>query len=112
MALEVVVPNTAAWTTQDITLSGVKYDFVYEYNTRDSRWRFDIYSTSGSPVITGVKIMENQSLLSRYLLPDFDHGDIFCVRVLETSDPVGRDNLGSGLAYSLFYLTTAEIAEL
>ena len=109
MPLEVIVPSPA-WTTQDITLGGFKYNFIYSFNERDNRWRIDIYNVDNTPVITGVKIMENQSLLERYILEDFNHGDIYCLRIHETPDPVGRDNLGPGLAYSLFYFTNEEIA--
>jgi hypothetical protein len=111
MPLEIVVPESP-FTIQDITLGGFKYDFTYAFNTRDDRWRFDIVDADNNPVITGVKIMENQDLLGRYILPGFSHGGIFCIRVLETTDPVGRNNLGSGLPYSLFYFTNEELSAL
>ena len=110
MALTIDTPN-AAWSEQNLTLGGVKYTFIYQYNARDSRWRFDIF-LSGSTIITGVKVMENQFLLSRYVLPDFDHGDIACVNFEDDGKPVGRDNLGLGKPYSLQYYTNDEIAIL
>jgi hypothetical protein len=110
MPIKLPVPNVSHAITQ-ITLGGLEYTFTYDYNTRDERWRFDI-SLIDTPVILGVKVMENQSLLARYLLDDFDHGDVFCFRIEEDGNPVGRDNLGIDLPYELVYLTNAEIEEL
>ena len=110
MALTIDTP-TAAWSEQNLTIDGKKYTFTYSYNERDSRWRFDI-SLAGSVVISGVKVMENQFLLGMYVLPDFDHGDIVCVRFEDDGLPVGRDNLGLGKPYSLQYYTNDELETL
>jgi hypothetical protein len=110
MALTIDTP-TAPWADQSLTLGGKKYTFTYSYNERDSRWRLDI-SLAGAAVISGVKVMENQFLLGRYILPDFDHGDIVCVRFEDDGNPVGRDNLGLGKPYVLQYYTNDELALL
>ena len=110
MSLTIDTP-TAAWAEQDLTLDGKKYVFTYSFNERDSRWRFDV-TLAGTAVISGVKIMENQFLLGHYVLADFDHGDIACVRFEEDGLPVGRDNLGLTKPYSLVYFTNDELAEL
>jgi hypothetical protein len=108
MPLSLPVPD-AAWSSQGITLGGKDYTFTFSYNTKDSRWRFDI-SLGGVVVIAGVKVMENQSLLSRYILEDFDHGDILCMRFKDDDLPVGRDNLGLGKPYELIYFTNEELS--
>lgn len=107
MALTIDTP-TAAWAEQSLTLNGKKYLFTYSFNERDERWRFDI-SLAGTVVIPGVKVMENQFFLQHYVLPDFDHGDLVCVRFEEDGKPVGRDNLGLGKPYVLQYYTNEEI---
>jgi hypothetical protein len=104
------VPNSP-WSENRMSLGGQFYNIIFRYNSRDERWRMDIYKDE-DPVILGVKIMENQSLLGRYILEGFDHGDIFCVRNKNDKKLCGRDNLGIGLAYQLVYLTNAEISEL
>lgn len=111
MPLQILTPS-AAWSSQDITLGGIKYTFTYAFNKRDNRWSLSIHDSASNPVITGVKIMENSSLLARYRLDGFNHGDILCLRVLNTDDQVGRNNLGESLPYSLFYYTNDELAEL
>lgn len=109
MPLKLPVPQ-ASWSSQNITLGGLDYNFIYSYNTRDGRWRFDIYLNQ-EPVILGIKVVEEQLFLRNYLLSSFDHGDIACLRVKEDGLPVGRDNLGQGKSYELVYFTNEELGE-
>lgn len=110
MALKIPVP-ASSWSTQAITLGGLDYTFEYQYNSRDERWRLSIYFNN-EPVILGLKIMENQLLLANYLLADFDHGDIICLRIKDDGLPVGRNNLGFGKSYELVYVGYDEVVEI
>ena len=110
MALSIGIPQ-ADWASQDVTLAGVTYNITTRYNGRDKRWRLDIAQT-GEPILSGVTLMENQSLFSRYRLNDFAHGDIFVIRVKKDGLPVGRDNFGDDLSYKLMYLSNAEILKV
>jgi hypothetical protein len=110
MPLSIPIPDVA-WSEQDVSLGGSNYTFTYQYNSRDSRWRFDL-ALEDTVVISGVKVVENQSLLDRYKLDDFNHGDIFCLRVEDDNSDVGRNNLGIGKSYELVYYTNAELAAL
>ena len=110
MALSIPVPDASA-STQEIALAGVKYDFVYEYNARDNRYRLSIYYNN-TPVVLGVKIMESQFLLDNLNLSNFSHGDIFCTRMEDSGEPVGRNNIGARKPYELIYYTNAEIASI
>ena len=107
MSLIIDTPD-ASNSTQFVTLGGLRYEFVYKFNDRDSRWRLSI-ALDGIDVKTGIKIMEDQSLLSRYVLPSFDHGDILCIRLENDDNPVGRNNLGLNKSYSLVYFTNEEL---
>jgi hypothetical protein len=107
--LFVPVPEIS-WSDIKLQLGGLEYTFTWSFNGRDLRWRFDLY-LGEEPVITGVKIVESQSLLERYQLPEFDHGDLYCVRVGASFDDVGRDNLGFGKNYQIVYLTNEELSE-
>lgn len=100
-----------SWSTQDLTLGGLDYQFVYSFNERDERWRLSIYFEE-EPVLLGLKLMENEFLLSNYITPTFNHGDIGVLRVKNDGKPVGRDNLGQDKSYELTYLTNQELAEL
>jgi hypothetical protein len=107
MALSISIPDSA-WSSQSITLGGSDYNITLTWNDRDSRWRFSLLQDEVS-IVSGIKLVENQSLLSRYILPDFLHGDIFVLRSKQDGQFVGRDNLGIGKAYELVYFTNEEL---
>lgn len=100
------VPDQS-WSRQKITLAGLDYTFIYSYNGRDKRWRFDLYLDE-QPVILGIKVMENQFFFEHYILPLFDHGDVACLRVKDDGLPAGRNNFGPGKSYELVYFTNEE----
>jgi hypothetical protein len=102
MPLSIPTPKTSN-SKQNITLNGVAYDFILSFNEKDSRWRLSIY-LGDVPVILGVKLVENMKLFSRYILPDFNHGNLVCVKRKSTTKPLGRDNLGIGQEYELIYV--------
>lgn len=110
MALTIFVPDTS-WSRQLVSLDGKSYIFEISYNERSTRWYIDI-SLSGTEVINSIKALENINMTGRYNLIDFDHGELFCVNLKKTSDPVGRDNFGIGKDYELIYLTNQEIIDL
>ena len=107
MPLKINIPNTS-WSEQSVSLGGIEYQFVFSFNGRDERWRLSILR-QGTSVKAGVKLMENQLLLNRYTLTDFDHGDLFCVRLKKDNLPVGRENLGFGKPYEIVYFTNEEL---
>jgi hypothetical protein len=108
MPFKIPVPESP-WVDEFLTLGGQEYKFTFRFNTEDERWRFDLFLNE-EPVILGVKVMENQSLLSQYALPDFSHGDIFCVETQNTDAEAGRSNVGIGLPYELVYFSNQELA--
>lgn len=108
--LKINVPNFS-WSEQAVTLDGKQYRFVFRFNERDQRWRLDIYLGS-TPVILGVKILENVFLLGEYYPEGFQHGDLFCGRLREDNNPVGRTNLGFGKPFELVYYTRAELRDI
>lgn len=110
MAIYVNIPDSA-YVGQDVTLGGTLYNFEFTYNSRDERYRLSIH-TDEVPVIEGMKLVEQTSPTGKYDLVNFDHGQLYVVRVQETSNQVGRDNIGSNKPYRLLYLTNEEINQL
>ena len=110
MALTIVVPDTS-WSRQVVALDGKSYIFEISYNERSTRWYINI-SLSGTEVINSIKALENINMTGRYNLINFDHGELFCVNLKKTADPVGRDNFGIDKDYELIYLTNEEITTL
>lgn len=108
MAIEIPVPSES-YAEINITLSGISYDLIFRSNSREGgRLYFDLYS-EGVLIKSGIKIMESQSLLSRYVLDGFSHGDIFCLKKDNTTDDVVLSNIGISKPYGLFYLTLEEL---
>jgi len=107
--LQLAVPDQA-YATFKIALGGILYDCQFYFNERDQRWRLSLY-VDGDAVITGIKILENQSLLDQFILQDFRHGDITCLRLENDGEPVQFENLGIDKPYTLVYLTNQEIEE-
>lgn len=107
MAIEIPVP-LEAYSEVNITLSGLSYNLVFKLNSRDSRLYFDLYSEDVL-IKAGIKIMESQSLLGRYILEGFSHGDIFCIRKENIDENATLSNTGINKPYGLFYLTAEEL---
>lgn len=109
MPVIIDTPTTSSNTRQDIVLAGITYTFKYKYNSRDKGIRLFIY-LNGEPLILGLKLMPNQLLLTQYLLPNFAHGDLACIRVKGQPDtPLTLGTLGIGREYELMYFTNEEI---
>lgn len=111
MPLALQIPTTKAWNKTSITLGGVDYEFTLRFNGRDSRWRMDI-EKDGLMLVAGLKLVENNFLLTPYRLDEFNHGDIICARLKKDLTPVGRNNLGPNKSYQLIYYTYNELEAL
>lgn len=101
------VPDSA-WSTANFVLGETLYEGVFTYNSRDKRWRLSLYR-EGQPVIRGLKLMENQPLLNRYVIDNWGGGEIFTLRSKDDGEPVSRDNLGLNKSYELVYFTQNEV---
>jgi hypothetical protein len=110
MALKINVPDSAN-TQSNVSLGGSNYLFDFTFNDRDGRYRLTI-SLNGESVISGLKLIENVIITQKYDLPDFDHGELLLVKIKDTTDPAGRNNIGIGKAYELIYLSNEELAAL
>lgn len=110
MPLSIPVP-TAANATQEISLGGSKYNFLFTFNSRNKRRYLSIYDKSGL-VISNLKLIENQLLLQSYNLKRFNHGDVFCCRIKKDATEAGRYNIGQNLTYELLYYTNKEIEDI
>ena len=108
MSVEIPVP-ISSFSEINVTLGGISYDIIFRENSRDGRLYFDLY-TEDTLVKAGVKVMENQSLLYRYILDDSPNGDILCLSRSGNSEGVATlSNIGLGKTYGLFYLTNEEL---
>lgn len=102
---------TNSWTTHKASLAGKTYTFTYRFNSIAERWFLDIY-LDDEEVITGQMIIEGSILFYGNPIKNFEHGKIVPVRNRETTNPIGRNNLGIGKEYSLYYLSNEEWADV
>lgn len=110
MPLFINVPDSAN-AEQVVSLGGSNYNFKFSYNSRDQRFRLSIY-LGGVSVIEGMKLVESTNPTGKYDLVNFDHGQLFLVRIEDTGQAATRDNIGFDKPYRLTYLTNEEITEL
>lgn len=108
MPTSIKIPDSA-WHIQDVTVSGTLLRFTFKYNTADESWYIDLKTASDRDILSGVKVMPNQSLTERYsYTQDLPDGNLWCVRRKNDFSPVSRDNFGIGKAYELWWITGEE----
>ena len=107
MPISINVPE-AAWAEQPMSLSGFTYTFTYAYNSTDGGVRLSISNREGK-VLSGLKLMSDQALNERYLLPTFNHGQLICLKFKETDELPTLGNIGIDKEYELWYYTNDEI---
>lgn len=105
MALEIFVPDSS-YADQRVSLDGSVFTFEYKFNVRNNNWYLNIYDIQkNTALIRGLAIKPNQNLTGRYLIDGLTEGSIWCIRTKGSKEPIGRDNLGIGKAYGLFYIS-------
>lgn len=100
------VPDSAN-PTITVSLGGKTYNFTYSFNSISGRYYLDI-SYQGNLIIPSLKLLPNTYLLKKYALSDFSHGDLILINIGSTTEEAGRDNIGIGKPYELFYVSNEE----
>jgi hypothetical protein len=49
-----------------VDLGGTNYQLKFQFNERDSAWYMDILDTAGNPMRSGIKVVVNFPLLTRW----------------------------------------------
>ena len=112
MPLELKVSDNA-YQEKLITLNGNSFFFTYTFNTRDQRWYFDMVDRDAIDIISGVKIMTNQDLTSKYInVASLIGGEIYCVNQRANEDDITRDNFGNNKQFVLWYFEAGELNDL
>ena len=100
------------YSSQNITVNRTTINLTLKFNVIDESWYLDVKSGSGAvDILSGAKLTPNRNLTGRHLLPSISGGDIWCLRNKNTSERIGRDNVGKGKSYNLFWIPDAEITE-
>lgn len=99
-------------TIQDLVFEGTDYKVNFTFFTRDSSWRISLFDFNGNTLLSGVKIIPDWFLMTNFHIsqPSIPKGDFVCIKFTEdASEELGRDNLGQGKSFRLFYLTEEEM---
>ena len=79
----------------------------FQWNSDFGFWSMSLSNATG-PVIDGIRIVPNLRLLQSHAKDNLPDGDLILLSPNGSTEPVGRDNIGDGLAYKLYYLTSDE----
>ena len=97
--------------SQRTTLEGVDYQFEFRWSVRESRWFLNLYDALGAPLILGMKLQTNWSLLRYYHgRPGVPAGELMAVTLGTSDDPPGLTELGIDQRCTLQYLTLEDLA--
>lgn len=104
--------SRSPWASQTVTVGGETIKVVLKWNDRDSpdgAWYVDITDLRDNVILSGLKVMPNQSLTTRYnTLDNLPNGNLWCFRLKNNKERINRDNLGSGKTYALIWMSYEE----
>lgn len=99
--------STPARQGQTNILEGVSYDYLLEWNSRDEAWYFRITTSGSDYEMDWVKLRVGIDLLAPYkYLESVPNGWLIVVDTVRTTGRIGRDDLGIGSRFQLFYITS------
>lgn len=93
------------WREQ-ITLSGEIFILEFKWNALNEFWIMNIYSSTEDPIILGIKIVPDYSLLDQYAMDDRPKGDIICQNVVNAPDTISRFDMSQ--KFELVYYEVGE----
>ena len=99
------------WTNMSVSLSGNTYDITFRLNERDPDHSFLMMDIEKdfNEVISGIAVVEGSPLLTHLRLDEFNHGDLFCIKIYSTDNPPTYGNVGPGKEYEIWYYSNAEL---
>lgn len=102
----------SSYSEQRVTLGSSVYTLKLKYNVRNKGWYLGILDSSGTEeLLTGLKLVPNQCLTSRYIIDGFE-GGLYCLRVKNDFTSLDRYNLGRSKVYRLAWLSDDEVSGL
>jgi len=111
MAINIPVPNSS-YAEQFVSLDSSLITMLFTFNVVNQAWYISLYDSLNAPIKLGIKVMENQNLTKRFSLDEFENGDLWCIRVKNNSQVLGRDNFGVDKTFELLWVSKAEANRL
>lgn len=108
MALNIPVPSSP-FASQTVLLGNTVITMTFKFNTVNNSWYIDLFDSEGVKIKTGIKVIGNQDLTTRYSLENLPDGRLMCLNNKKTPNPVGRNNFGVGEEYELIWVSESEL---
>jgi hypothetical protein len=84
-----------------VELEGVLYGLKFLWNSRLNSWTLEVQSADGTPIVSGVHVVADYSLLSHYTSQNLFSGRLFCLDMDNSQGTPNADTLG--VNYQFFY---------
>ena len=94
----------------EIVIAGTPYKLRNRWNSREARWRLDIYEQSGNPILLGLKLLSYVNLTERFAderLPTAGHLVVLDSEAPNSNKPYAFEDLDERL--KLYFLTNEEL---
>ena len=72
--IEIPLSSDTPLYTIRVTLDGQEYIFKFDWNERENRWYFSLFTIDEKPLATGIKLVANWPLLRRFTSGDMPPG--------------------------------------
>lgn len=108
--MRIVPTKTDPFYSVKTLLDGSQYQFLFQWNHRQSTWSFDLYDANGLAVVQSIKVVPNIPLLGRaHYLDNCPPGELICTSTDPANDaPPGLTDLdltpGTAGRCRLYYL--------
>lgn len=112
MPVEVPIASLNAVWSESVDLDGIVYRLTFTWSTRSQSWSMTIATNDGTPIVSGIKILPQISLLQRHKSELLPPGVLMAFDVIdgEAAERPKKSELGTKLL--LIYTTRAELDTL
>lgn len=105
--IEIPVNGNLSSQVMSIPLDGVRYTLRVYYVFREQSWTLDILTDRGTDILTGIKLVPDWPLISRYQVANKPPGEFYAVDTSGQGRPAGRDDFGRTRRVRLRYVEAA-----
>lgn len=102
-SVEIALPSDTPLFTVRVQLDGTDFLLGFNYTEREDRFYLTVNDSTGSPIVGGLKVVENWPLLSRTSDSRRPLGDLFALDTIGEGPP-GLHDLGPGRRVSFLYV--------
>lgn len=109
MSLIIPVQSLPAYSFE-INLDETIYRMYFQWNSAYEFWTMDIQTREAENLITGIKLIINYELITRYVDPNLPAGAIIPLDTTGKLERIGRNDLGNDV--KLIYIPRSEFDDI